>query len=84
VPKSWPKSLHTVILSDNEMKDLTEISCLSSLTNMKVLSIEGNPCLFAIDEQRGCHQDFDYRPYVLNWCLTVQTLDGATVTRKER
>ncbi|CAF1548133.1 unnamed protein product, partial [Adineta steineri] len=29
------------------------------------------------------HQPFDYRPYVLNWCLSVQNLDGTFITRKE-
>ena len=27
--------------------------------------------------------DFDYRPYVINWCLNLKILDGAVVTKKE-
>ena len=37
-----------------------------------------------VDERYGgCHQPFDYRPYVLNWCLTINNLDGIFITRKE-
>ncbi|CAF3094377.1 unnamed protein product [Rotaria sp. Silwood2] len=81
--KYWSKSIHTLIISDNEIKDLTEICYLSSLIDLNTLYIHNNPCLFVIDDRHGCHQPFDYRPYILNWCLTIQNLDGIHITRKE-
>ena len=27
---------------------------------------------------------FDSRPYIVNWCLKLQVLDGYRVTEKER
>ncbi|CAF1606036.1 unnamed protein product [Rotaria magnacalcarata] len=81
--KYWPKSIHTLIISDNEIQDLTEMCYLSSLIDLNTFYIHNNPCLFVVDDRRGCHQPFDYRPYVLNWCLTIHNLDGILVTRKE-
>ena len=26
---------------------------------------------------------FDYRPFVINWCIKVRVLDGCEVTEKE-
>ncbi|CAF1011016.1 unnamed protein product [Rotaria sordida] len=83
ISKYWPKSIHTLIISDNELKDLTEICYLSSLIDLNTLYIHNNPCLFVIDDRHGCHQPFDYRPYILNWCLTIHNLDGIFITRKE-
>ncbi|CAF3743149.1 unnamed protein product [Rotaria sp. Silwood1] len=83
ISRYWPKSIHTLIISDNEIKDLTEICYLSSLIDLNTLYIQNNPCLFVIDDRHGCHQPFDYRPYFLNWCLTIHNLDGTFITRKE-
>ena len=82
--KYWPKSIHTLDLSDNELKDLTEVKEFSSLIDLNTLHIDNNPCLFVIDDRHGCHQPFDYRPYVLNWSLALHNLDGMPITRKER
>ncbi|CAF0769438.1 unnamed protein product [Rotaria sordida] len=83
IPRYWPKSLHTLIISDNEIQDLTEISYLSSFFNLNTFYIINNPCLSVVDEKHGCHQPFDYRPYILNWCLSIHNLDGIFITRKE-
>ncbi|CAF3723713.1 unnamed protein product [Adineta steineri] len=82
-PRYWPKSLHTIVISDNEIKDLNEIYHLTSFIDLNTLYIHDNPCLFVINDRHGYHQPFDYRPYVLNWCLSVQNLDGTFITRKE-
>ncbi|CAF0920908.1 unnamed protein product [Adineta ricciae] len=79
----WPKSLHTLIISDNEIQDLTEVAHLTSFVNLNTLYIIDNPCLSVVDEKHGCHQPFDYRPFILNWCLSIHNLDGLLVTRKE-
>ncbi|CAF3725298.1 unnamed protein product [Rotaria sp. Silwood1] len=83
ISRNWPKSLHTLIISDNEIQDLTEISYLCSFFNLNTLYIIDNPCLSIVDERYGCHQPFDYRPYILNWCLSIHNLDGIFITRKE-
>ncbi|CAF4267417.1 unnamed protein product [Rotaria socialis] len=83
IPRHWPKSLHTLVISDNEIQDLTEISYLTSFIDLNTLYIADNPCLSVIDERYGCHQPFDYRPYILNWCLSIHNLDGIFITRKE-
>ncbi|CAF0982923.1 unnamed protein product [Adineta ricciae] len=82
-PRHWPKSIHTLVISDNEIKDLSEISYLSQFIDLNVLYIHDNPCLFVTNDRYGCHQPFDYRPFILNWCLGVQNLDGTFITRKE-
>ncbi|CAF0823061.1 unnamed protein product [Adineta steineri] len=83
VSRHWPKSLHTLVISDNEIQDLTEISYLSSFISLNTLYIIDNPCLSTVNERHGCHQSFDYRSYILNWCLSIHNLDGIFITRKE-
>ncbi len=61
-----------------------QVCYLSSLIDLNTLYIHDNPCLFIIDDRHGCHQPFDYRPYVLNWNLAIQNLDDIFITRKER
>jgi len=67
----------------NKKKKL-QVSYLSSLINLNTLYIADNPCLSVVDERLGCHQPFDYRPYILNWCLSIHNLDEIFITRKER
>jgi len=81
--KILPKSLEIFIISDNELRDLSETTILSSLNHLKTFALENNPCLFTTNDRYGCHQAFDYRPYVLSWCLTIENLDGLPVTRRE-
>ncbi|UJR31386.1 hypothetical protein I4U23_018880 [Adineta vaga] len=83
ISRYWPKSLHTLIISDNEIQDLTEIAHLSSFITLNTLYFIDNPCLSIVDEKHGCHQPFDYRPYILNWCVSLHNLDGLFITRKE-
>jgi len=45
------------------------------------LSITNNPAILQPDDER---QQFDYRPYVINWCLSLRVLDGVMVGAKER
>lgn len=38
-----------------------------------------NPCVMATPSLPG----FDYRPYVMSWCLSLKVLDGYVVSQKE-
>ena len=60
------------------------MSYLTQFIDLNALYIHDNPCLFVTNDRYGCHQPFDYRPFILNWCLGVQNLDGTFITRKER
>ncbi|XP_072018900.1 centrosomal protein of 97 kDa-like isoform X2 [Amphiura filiformis] len=84
IPAYFPTSLEILSLAENEISDLTEVSYMSCLTHLKQLSIMNNPCvLMATSSPSVFVTGFDYRPYVVNWCLTLQILDGCSVTQKE-
>ncbi|XP_044523234.1 centrosomal protein of 97 kDa-like [Gracilinanus agilis] len=78
-PVYLPHSLTVLSLAENEICDLNEISFLSSLSEMEQLSIMNNPCVMAMPSVPG----FDYRPYVVSWCLNLKTLDGYMISQKE-
>lgn len=65
---------------------LTNISCflkvsfLASLRQLEQLSIMNNPCVMATPSIPG----FDYRPYIVSWCLNLKVLDGYVISQKER
>ncbi|XP_007487892.1 centrosomal protein of 97 kDa-like isoform X2 [Monodelphis domestica] len=79
-PVYLPPSLTVLSLAENEICDLNEISFLSSLSEMEQLSIMNNPCVMAMPSVPG----FDYRPYVVSWCLNLKALDGYVISQKER
>ncbi|XP_002758899.3 centrosomal protein of 97 kDa isoform X6 [Callithrix jacchus] len=78
-PAYLPRSLAILSLAENEIRDLNEISFLASLTELEQLSIMNNPCVMAAPSIPG----FDYRPYIVSWCLNLRVLDGYVISQKE-
>ncbi|XP_073471050.1 centrosomal protein of 97 kDa [Aquarana catesbeiana] len=78
-PTCLPKCLAILSLAENEIRDLCEVSFLSGLTDLEQLSIMNNPCVMATPSIPG----FDYRPYIVSWCLNLRVLDGYVVSQKE-
>lgn len=87
--KYLPSSLIILTLSDNNISDLNDLSNLSTLSHLEQFTILNNPALDPIqptDESGtavGPLLAFDYRPYVINWCLNLKVLDGYKITPKE-
>ncbi|XP_057552723.1 centrosomal protein of 97 kDa isoform X2 [Hippopotamus amphibius kiboko] len=79
-PAYLPRCLAILSLAENEIRDLNEISFLASLTELEQLSIMNNPCVMATPSIPG----FDYRPYIVSWCLNLRVLDGYVISQKER
>nr|XP_022902035.1 centrosomal protein of 97 kDa-like [Onthophagus taurus] len=75
-----PTSLITLTLASNNISDLNEISQLVNLKNLNSISIAGNPCVTMTGNKIG----FDYRPFIINWCMNVQIIDGYVVDAIER
>ncbi len=74
-------SMTTLTLNDNQLSDLTELSHLSGLRCLEQLTLANNP---ALRQPEDIRRQFDYRPYVINWCLSLRMLDGLSVGAKER
>ncbi|MPC16368.1 Centrosomal protein [Portunus trituberculatus] len=87
--KYLPPSLIILTLSDNSLTDLNDLSTLSHLNHLEQVTILNNPCLDPLQPTDETGQPvgpllaFDYRPYVINWCLNLKVLDGYKVTPKE-
>ena len=64
-----------------QLQDLTELAHLSHMTCLEQLTIANNP---AVDQPEDERRQFDYRPFVINWCLSLRVLDGIVVGAKER
>lgn len=79
VPAHLPAHLTILSLAENEIRDLNEVSYLAPLHELEQLSIMCNPCVMATPSLPG----FDYRPYIMSWCLNLKVLDGYVVTQKE-
>uniref|UniRef100_G3NFZ4 Centrosomal protein of 97 kDa n=1 Tax=Gasterosteus aculeatus TaxID=69293 RepID=G3NFZ4_GASAC len=79
VPAHLPANLSIFSLAENEIRDLNEASYLAPLRELEQLSIMSNPCVMATPSLPG----FDYRPYVMSWCLSLKVLDGYVVSQKE-
>uniref|UniRef100_A0A146WZ22 Centrosomal protein of 97 kDa n=2 Tax=Fundulus heteroclitus TaxID=8078 RepID=A0A146WZ22_FUNHE len=79
VPAHLPARLSILSLAENEIRDLNEVSYLAPLHDLEQLSIMCNPCVMATPSLPG----FDYRPYIMSWCLSLKVLDGYVVTQKE-
>ncbi|XP_030060012.1 centrosomal protein of 97 kDa isoform X2 [Microcaecilia unicolor] len=78
-PACLSHSLTILSLAENEIRDLNEISFLACLPELEQLSIMNNPCVMATPLIPG----FDYRPYIVSWCLNLKVLDGYLVSQKE-
>ncbi|KAJ7320340.1 hypothetical protein JRQ81_019851 [Phrynocephalus forsythii] len=78
-PTCLPQGLAILSLAENEIRDLNEISFLASLPELEQLSIMNNPCVMATPSIPG----FDYRPYIVSWCLNLKVLDGYVISQKE-
>ncbi|XP_048396868.2 centrosomal protein of 97 kDa isoform X1 [Stegostoma tigrinum] len=74
-----PPDLTILSLAENEIRDLNEVSYLGFLRELEQLSIMSNPCVMATPSLPG----FDYRPYIVCWCLTLRILDGYVISQKE-
>ncbi|XP_041066506.1 centrosomal protein of 97 kDa isoform X1 [Carcharodon carcharias] len=74
-----PPGLNILSLAENEIRDLNEVSYLGFLRELEQLSIMSNPCVMATPSLPG----FDYRPYIVSWCLTLRILDGYVIPQKE-
>ncbi|KAM9343863.1 centrosomal protein of 97 kDa [Pholidichthys leucotaenia] len=79
VPAHLPAHLSILSLAENEIRDLNEVSYLASLHELEQLSIMTNPCVITTSSLPG----FDYRPYIMSWCLSLKVLDGYVVSQKE-
>ncbi|KAM4608524.1 centrosomal protein of 97 kDa [Polymixia lowei] len=79
VPAHLPAHLSILSLAENEIRDLNEVSYLAPLQELEQLSIMSNPCVMATPSLPG----FDYRPYIMSWCLSLKVLDGYVVSQKE-
>ncbi|NXU42520.1 CEP97 protein, partial [Drymodes brunneopygia] len=78
-PVCLPQSLTVFSLAENEIRDLNEVSFLAPLCQLEQLSVMNNPCVMATPSVPG----FDYRPYVVSWCLNLKVLDGYVISQKE-
>ncbi|NXS61855.1 CEP97 protein, partial [Brachypteracias leptosomus] len=78
-PVCLPQNLTVFSLAENEIRDLNEVSFLASLHQLEQLSIMNNPCVMATPSIPG----FDYRPYIVSWCLNLKILDGYVISQKE-
>lgn len=74
-----PSQLSIISLAENEIRDLNEVSYLAPLQDLEQLSIMSNPCVMATSSLPG----FDYRPYIMSWCLCLKILDGYLLSQKE-
>lgn len=79
VPAHLPAHLSILSLAENEIRDLNEVSYLAPLHDLEQLSIMSNPCVMTTPSLPG----FDYRPYMMSWCLSLKVLDGYVVAQKE-
>ena len=77
----FPSSVSTLTINGNDLTDLTEVSYLTGLPSMEQLTLADNPCILQPEDES---KQFDYRPYVINWCLGLRVLDGIIVGAKER
>ncbi|XP_054263456.1 leucine-rich repeat and IQ domain-containing protein 1 isoform X2 [Macrosteles quadrilineatus] len=70
-----PTSLVTLTLAANNLTDLNHVSHLVRLVNLREFSIAGNPCV----SMTGTPVGFDYRPFLINWCMGLKVIDGYAV-----
>ncbi|PZC72210.1 hypothetical protein B5X24_HaOG211764 [Helicoverpa armigera] len=75
-----PTHLEHLGLGHNSIQDLNEISHLVHLNKLDSFSIQGNPCVAMAGKDK---LGFDYRPFVLNWIMSVKSIDGFVVSAIE-
>ncbi|KAJ8728984.1 hypothetical protein PYW07_006680 [Mythimna separata] len=75
-----PTHLEHLGLAHNTIQDLNEISHLVHLNKLESFSIQGNPCVAMAGKDK---LGFDYRPFVLNWIMSVKSIDGFVVSAIE-
>ncbi|KAM3966058.1 centrosomal protein 97kDa [Aphomia sociella] len=75
-----PTNLEHLALGHNNIQDLNEICHLVHLTKLDSVTVQGNPCTSMAGKDK---LGFDYRPFVLNWILSVKTIDGFVVSAIE-
>ncbi|XP_072162081.1 centrosomal protein of 97 kDa-like [Bemisia tabaci] len=75
-----PSSITALTLAHNDILDLNEVSHLAQLDHLSAFSIAENPCVMKSHNQ----VDFDYRSFVINWCLSLTGIDGTPVNDLER
>ena len=63
--------------------DLADVSHLSAALALEQLTLANNPAIAQPGDEE-IRRQFDYRPYVINWCLGIRVLDGVVVGAKER
>ena len=64
-----------------QISDLTDLLHLNSLSLLEQLTLANNPM---ITQPEDIRKQFDYRPFVINWCLNLRVLDGIVIGAKER
>ncbi|XP_045526332.1 centrosomal protein of 97 kDa isoform X2 [Pieris brassicae] len=75
-----PTQLSHLGLAHNNIPDLNEVSFLVHLAELDSFTIQGNPCVAMAGKD---NLGFDYRPFVLNWILSVKSIDGFIVSAIE-
>ncbi|XP_053616341.1 centrosomal protein of 97 kDa [Plodia interpunctella] len=75
-----PANLEHLGLAHNNIHDLNEISHLVHLNKLDSFTMQGNPCVAMAGKDK---LGFDYRPFVLNWILSVKSIDGFVVSAIE-
>ncbi|RVE46327.1 hypothetical protein evm_009046 [Chilo suppressalis] len=75
-----PSQLEHLGLAHNNIPDLNEICHLVHLNKLDSFTIQGNPCVAMAGKDK---LGFDYRPFVLNWILSVKSIDGFVVSAME-
>ncbi|KAL4706415.1 hypothetical protein ACJJTC_010898 [Scirpophaga incertulas] len=75
-----PMQLEHLSLAHNNIQDLNEICHLVHLNKLDGFTIQGNPCVAMAGKDK---LGFDYRPFVLNWILSVKSIDGFVVSAME-
>lgn len=77
--KFLPVGLDTLALAGNNITDLNQVSFLVNLRDLRQLSIANNPCV----AMTGSNIGFDYRPFLINWCMGLKVIDGFMVNEIE-
>ncbi|CAK1542738.1 unnamed protein product [Leptosia nina] len=75
-----PPQLTHLGLAHNNIPDLNEVSFLVHLNELDSFTIQGNPCVAMAGKDK---LGFDYRPFVLNWIMSVKSIDGFIVSAIE-